>query len=143
MAQYGLNLWFDMIEGFEDRMRAAVQFLNDALYVPPYDVKGYNRSQFVALTMRLFKANMENFSPEYIAKLEQQYREHRTHKTQKTSLNLNANAVEWCDSIAEWLSQHTAVRHVYHGDSPNRKLVALFAVYHLFNEMEKSNQQGQ
>jgi len=143
MAQYGLNVWFDMIDGFEDRMQGAVQFLNTALYVPPYDVKGYNRSQFVALALRLFKGNLANLTPEYIAKLEQQYRDHRTHKTQTTSVNFNDMTVEWCDQIAEWLSKNTSVRHVYHGGSPNRKLVVLFAIYHLFNEQEKSKQQGQ
>jgi len=142
MTQYGLNVWFDMIEGFEDKMRSAVQYLNQALYVPPYDAKGYNRSQFVVMTMRLFKERMVNFSPDYFAKLEEQYRVHRTHKTQKTSVNLNAQGVEWCDHIADWLSKNTTVRHIYHGDSPNRKLIALFAIYHLFNEMETSNQQG-
>ena len=136
-----LGVWFDMTEGFEDRMREATQYVNQYLgFVSEYSTKGYNRSQFTSMCLRILKNTIETFTPEYLAKLEEQYREHRTHKTSTTSVNFMSDAIASTDYLAEWLAKNTKVKHVYHGGSPNRKLLMMMAIYHVFNEMERTQQ---
>ncbi|MDX2076011.1 MAG: hypothetical protein SFZ02_06240 [bacterium] len=133
MAKDDVIMWFDMVEGFEAKLQTAVDHINKGGYVPEYGDVAWNLSFMSTVCVREFARDMGKLTPEDIALLEEYYRVHRANKTRTTSIRLASSAVRMIDDIAKWLVENTSVRHVYHGDAPNRKLIVLFAIYHIYH----------
>jgi len=126
-------IWFDKTDGFDKTVEAIASYVNnfnDLSYIPDYD-GGKNLSTLCNICVRKLRVDLQTLTMEQILNLEKAYVHHKTHKTQLTSIRLAKPTADMVDQVAKWLAENTEVRHVYHGQNPNRKLVLLMAIYYV------------
>lgn len=135
-------IWFDKTEGFDDKVQVIAKWINRAgslSHVPAYD-ESINLSTLCNICVKHFQAELPKLSPEQLAELEATYLYHRTHKTNTTSIRLAKHTADMIEEVAKWMTEHTTVKHLHHGENINRKLILLVSIYHAYNSAIKNQQ---
>lgn len=130
-----LRLWVTVIEGFEDNIQRIGHWLSgiNRLFGGMYGGK-YSTSVVITACVGIFREDLDKgiVSQELLNDLEAKYLIHRSREIRTTSALLHAPALDDIDKLAVILNK-AGLAYVYHGKSPNRKMICVVAYYYILH----------
>jgi|GEM_PF-2868579 len=136
-----LTMWLDLVDGFDGTLQKIGRYYVQAgEYV---SMRGPRVSVSAILSVALQKLLLvvDTLTDEQLRELEAHYLAHRARKTTTTSVQFYPPTVVVIDQLAKKFHGR-GLAYVYHGKSPNRKMISLCAVYYVLNTHITPSQQA-